>query len=314
MNEYDINLENERLDNLRMNYNKIHYNGLENCFNVDEYFESLKDYSRFSEPKDKSKRYAREKLNITPFSIMKLKVKAKFDKRSEEKLNEINNKLSLLENEYYEDHLKNVEFLRNRFYSSQNKHNEKIEIQKNRYIAKDSEVVLEVFEEILRSDDYSLNLEERYRINTSCYEYDSENSTLKYIYRIPNVNEICYVQSVSINNRTRKIKENLYTIKERQSLYKQIVKKILLRTFALIFRADTGNVVDNIEVIGVIYDLNDISGESQKKVAKCKVSKKQIFGLERIDVFDIEEIFSQFGLVMSSNICANSFYEIKEII
>ena len=45
MNEYDINLENERLDNLRMNYNQIHYIGLENCFNVDEYFESLKDYS-----------------------------------------------------------------------------------------------------------------------------------------------------------------------------------------------------------------------------------------------------------------------------
>lgn len=314
MNEYDIDLENDKLDDLRMNYNEIHYIGLDRCINADEYFESLKDYSPYFEPKDKSKSLAKKDMNLTSLSIMKLKSKAIFDEKSKKELNAINKKLSLLEDKYHKEHLKNVEFMRNRFYISQNEYNEEINARKKSYLEKNPKVVTEVFEEILRSDDFTLNLVEKYRINTSCYEYDPENSILKYIYRIPSVNEICYVHSVSMNNKTGKIKKNLYTLKERKSLYIQIVKKILLRSFAVVFRADTGNVVDNIEVIGVINGLNSISGESQKRVVTCKVSKKQIFGLEGIDVRDINEMFSQFEFVISSNIYADSFFEVKEII
>ena len=111
-----VSEQNEKLRIQTNYYRRLHVDDLW-ILNAEEYYESLKDWSKFKEPRDTSKRDAEKDSKVT----FCLKCKSIFSDKAKRELEEKRKEAKMLQQEYEQYHQKRVNRMRVQFEEQQRK-------------------------------------------------------------------------------------------------------------------------------------------------------------------------------------------------
>ena len=100
---------------------------------VDEYYESLKDWSEFIVPKNTSKQDAEKDSQITSI----LKIRAIFSNKAKKELEKKQEKAKLLQHKYEQDYQKRVNRKRFQFDDNQRKNHKLVDDMKSKFMKGD---------------------------------------------------------------------------------------------------------------------------------------------------------------------------------
>ena len=171
-----VSEQNEKLRIQRNYYRRLHVDDL--CIlNAEEYYESLKDWSKFTEPRDTSKRDAERDSKVTFW----LKCKSIFSDKAKRELEEKRKEAKVLQQEYEEYHQKRVNRMRAQFEEQQRKNHESVDEMKSMYAKRDKKQITTFFNAVLVNDNFTLDIlyrQERYDSASVISEYDEKTTPL----------------------------------------------------------------------------------------------------------------------------------------
>lgn len=202
-----VSEQNEKLRIQRNYYRRLHVDDL--CIlNAEEYYESLKDWSKFKEPRDTSKRDAEKDLKLTILVKLWLKFKSIFSNKAKRELEEKRKEAKVLQQEYEQYYQKRVNRMRAQFEEQQRKNHESVNEMKSMYTKGDKKQIINFFNAVLVNDDFTLDIlyrKERYDSASVISEYDEKTKTLSYRYRIPNSDEICVIDRFVYDEKVERL-------------------------------------------------------------------------------------------------------------
>lgn len=190
--EAAVGERNEGLRFQRQYYDSLHYVDLYPV-NVDEYYEGLKDWSRFKQPRDTSRKDAEKDSGISGL----LKLKARFSERSKSELNKKKVNAVALQKEYSELHAKQVDLQREQFYQRQEDGNKAVDVMQQNLMRHNQDEIIKFFQAVLSGDKFTLDRLETnklYQSFVAVTDYDPKTFELSYCFRIPNQEEICVIK------------------------------------------------------------------------------------------------------------------------
>lgn len=290
--EYDeiVSEQNEQLRIQRNYYRRLHVDDLR-VLGVNEYYESLKDWSKFKGPRDTSKRDAEKDSQVTFI----LKCKSIFSDKAKTELEEKRNRAKLLQHEYEQRYQNRVNRLSAKFEEQQRRNHESVDEMKSMYIKGDKEQIINFFDAVLKSDDFTLDMlngQECYDAASEVSQYDEKTKTLSYKYRIPNLDEICvidrFVYDVESNAIIAKELDKAHAKKVRMHL----LETLLLRSVARVIYSDEDNYVEFVNLTGFLSYYDRAYGNYRKiNVVKLKISRDMLLQInpERADISELFE-------------------------
>lgn len=271
-------------------YDRLHFIELY-PLNADAYYEGLKDWSKFREPKDTSHKEAEKDSGISFF----LKVKAFFSKTSRAELDEKKSKAEDLQKEYSDSFSRQVEHDRKQFYKEQAQYNNAVELMKNKLKKHDSVEVVEFFKTVLQSDKFTLDMfdsHELYRNGLIMKEYNPETGELSYSYRIPDPEEICVIKGFYYDKESDSIISRELDKTVARNIRIKIARAILLRSAAMVYYSDVFENIKTIRITGYLTYFDAAFGtERDINVMSLEISKdtfNQIV-LERVSLSELFE-------------------------
>lgn len=238
----------------RQYYDKLHYLRLL-FLDPDNYYEGLKDYSTFKEPKNNSRKDAEKEVGISIF----LKFKALFLDKAKCDLIHKKEKAKILEKEYEKYHYNQVKRLREEFYDKQQQYNSYIELKKENLKNGKANEVCEYFKEILLSDNLTLDIletNELYPINVIIDGYSNESKVLSYHYRIPNHQQICVIDKFIFDEDGETIVSKDIDAEHARIIRLKVARALILRSAVLIFGSDNYKNIESVKITGFLeyYD------------------------------------------------------------
>lgn len=152
-----VSEQNEKLRIQRNYYRRLHVDDL--CIlNAEEYYESLKDWSKFKKPRDTSKRDAEKDLKLTILVKLWLKFKSIFSDKAKRELEEKRKEAKVLQQEYEQYHQKRVNRMRAQFEEQQRKNHESVDEMKSMYAKGDKKQIINFFNAVLVNNDFTLDI------------------------------------------------------------------------------------------------------------------------------------------------------------
>lgn len=285
-----VSEQNEKLRIQRNYYRRLHVDDL--CIlNAEEYYESLKDWSKFKEPRDTSKRDAEKDSKVTFW----LKCKSIFSDKAKKELEEKRKKAKVLQQEYEQYHQKRVNRMRARFEEQQRKNHESVDEMKSMYAKGDKKQIINFFNAVLVNDDFTLDIlyrKERYDSASVISEYDEKTKTLSYRYRIPNSDEICVIDRFVYDEESGEVivKELDKTHAKRVRMH--LLQTLLLRSAARIICSDESKNIEFINLTGFIRYYDRAYGNNRDiNVVKLNISREIILQInpERANISELFE-------------------------
>lgn len=256
----------------RQYYDRLHFIELQ-PLNAIAYYESLKDWSRFREPKDTSHKEAEKDSGISFF----LKVKAFFSQKPKSELNDKKLEAGDLQKEYSDSFSKRVERLREQFYKKQDQENKAVDSMKEQLRKHDSVEVLEFFKISLHRDKFTLDTldtHELYWNGLIMKEYNPETGELSYSYRIPNPEEICVINRFYYDVESDSIMTSDLDKTVARNIRLKTARAILLRSAAMVYYSDVFENVKSIHIMGYLTYFDSAFGtERDVNVMGLEISK-----------------------------------------
>lgn len=289
-----VSEQNEKLRIQRNYYRRLHVDDL--CIlNAEEYYESLKDWSKFKEPRDTSKRDAEKDLKLTILVKLWLKFKSIFSDKAKRELEEKRKEAKVLQQEYEQYHQKRVNRMRAQFEEQQRKNHESVDEMKSMYAKGDKKQIINFFNAVLVNDDFTLDIlyrKERYDSASVISEYDENTKNLSYRYRIPNSDEICVIDRFVYDEKSGEIiaKELDKTHAKRVRMY--LLQTLLLRSAARIICSDESKNIEFINLTGFIRYYDRAYGNNREiNVVKLNISREIILQInpERANISELFE-------------------------
>jgi len=260
-------LEEER--NIKKYFTGLHYIDLQ-PLNPDEFYENEKRKAMKNGPKIPTRKDSQKDAGITLW----LKIKSYFSEDARKKRNVLEEKAE----EYYKT---NLELVMPRKTAYDKRCEQKYTFMRDQLRNGNKNEVIHFMEEVLYSDDFSVDGGTRYEINVSL-DYLGNQSQLNVRYRIPNEYEIRVIPRY--RQKMSKADEAEFRI--------DIVKKILLRMVAMVFLSDIDMNIQNVFLIGYLdYFDSSIGTHEQKNVIQFKMNRTLFnkIDLERVRVTDLYE-------------------------
>lgn len=256
----------------RRYYDSLHYVDL-STVNADAYYDSLKDRSKFKEPRDTSRRNAEKKSGISGF----LKFKALFSEKSKNELDNKKETAAPLQKEYSKSFSECVQREREQFYQRQEDSNNAVNLMRQKLIQHDRAEVLEYFRDVLLVDDFTLDklaTNERYKSFVAVTDYDPKSSELSYCLRIPNQEEICVIDSFFYDEKEEIISSRDVNKTRARNIRLRIVRAMLLRSAAMVYLSDDYENVKSVNITGYLNYYDSAFGNEQRiDAVKVKISK-----------------------------------------
>lgn len=289
-----VSEQNEKLRIQRNYYRRLHVDDL--CIlNAEEYYESLKDWSKFKEPRDTSKRDAEKDLKLTILVKLWLKFKSIFSNKAKRELEEKRKEAKVLQQEYEQYYQKRVNRMRAQFEEQQRKNHESVNEMKSMYAKGDKKQIINFFNAVLVNDDFTLDIlyrKERYDSASVISEYDEKTKNLSYRYRIPNSDEICVIDRFVYDEKSGEIiaKELDKTHAKRVRMY--LLQTLLLRSAARIICSDESKNIEFINLTGFIRYYDRAYGNNREiNVVKLNISREIILQInpERANISELFE-------------------------
>lgn len=290
--EYDkiVSEQNKQLRMQRNYYRRLHIDDLR-TLDVDEYYESLKDWRKFKAPKDTSKRDAEKDSRVTFI----LKIKSIFSDKAKTELEEKREKAKMLQREYEMYYQKKVNRMRAQFEEEQRQNHESVDEMKSKFIKGDIEQIFNFFNSVLECDDFTLDMlyrQERYNTASEVYEYDKKTKTLSYKYRIPNMDEICVIARFVYDEKSGEVVEEELDKIHAQKVRLHLLEILLLRSATRVIRSDKYNCVDSVNIIGFLSYYDRAYGNYKEiSVAELQISRDLLLqinpeGVSVLELFD----------------------------
>jgi len=258
---------------------RLHYLDL-NPFNADVYYEQKKDWSRFVEPKDRSQREAERDAGITHFLKLKKWVSESAFKEYKEK----RTAARLLQKEYAEQHLEDVNKQREHFNRRKERNHSCVDTKQAKLIARDSEEVEKYFCDVLYGDEI---IDDLYTVHVPILHYDPETSELSYSYDISNAETINEIEEYALDEKERKIQAKVLTKADAERIRLTVARAILFRSASMIYNSDTYDLIQSIHITGIIQFFNPAYGKIQyKNVLTATIPKKEFMEIcpEKVDL------------------------------
>lgn len=303
---------NEELRFQRQYYNSLHYVDL-NPINVDDYYESLKDWSRFKEPRDTGRKDAEKNSGI---SIL-LKFKAWFSETSKSELDKKIVNAMALQKEYSELHAEQVNLQRTQFYQRQEGGNKAIDAMLQNLMRHNPDEIIKFFQVVLSGDEFTLDrleTNELYQSFVNVTDYNSKTSELSYSLRIPNQEEICVIKRFFYDDKEGIITSHDLDKTRAMNIRLRIVRAMLLRSAAMVYYSDTYERIKSVKITGYLSYYNSAIGNEQKiNVVKVKIEKDI---LEQLNLrhLKLEELFIRVIKVKeTTGLYSKEPFELKEI-
>ena len=285
-----VSEQNEKLRMQRNYYRRLHVDDL--CIlNAEEYYESLKDWSTFTEPRDTSKRDAEKDSKVTFW----LKCKSIFSDKAKRELGEKRKEAKALQQEYEQYHQKRVNRMRAQFEEQQRKNHESVDEMKSMYAKRDKKQIITFFNAVLVNDNFTLDIlyrQERYDSDSMISEYDEKTKTLSYRYRIPNSDEICVIDRFVYDEESGEFIAPKLDKTHAKRVRIHLLQTILLRSAVRIICSDESKNIEFINLTGFLRYYDRAYGNNREiNVVKLNISREMILqiNLERANVSELFE-------------------------
>ena len=282
-------LEEER--NIRGYLMELHYVHLV-PLNPDTFYEDEKRRAMKNGPKVPTRKDSQKDAGITLW----LKIKSFFSEDARKKRDSLEEKAE----EYYRE---NLELVIPRKTEYDKRCNQRYTFMRDQLRNGDKKEVIRFMREVIYSDDFSVDGENRYEIGFSL-DYLEDQSQLNVRYRIPNEYEIRVVSRY--RQKINKADEAKFRI--------DIVKKVLLRVITIVFLSDVDMNVQKIFLTGYLdYFDSSIGANEQKNVIQLKMDRTLFdkIDFERVSVGDLYE--KRIKPKMSEKLYLKEPVDLKEI-
>lgn len=260
-------LEKER--NIKRYLMKLHYINLY-PLNPDRFYEDEKRKAVKNGPKVPTRKDSQKDVGITLW----LKIKSFFSEDARKKRDSLEEKAE----EYYKE---NLELVMPRKTEYDKQCNQRYTFMRDQLRNGDKKEVLRFMKEVLYSDDFSVDGENRYEIDVSL-DYLEDQSQLNVCYRIPNEYEIRVIPRY--RQKMNKADEANFRI--------DIVKKVLLRVATMVFLSDIDMNIQKIFLTGYLdYFDSSIGADECKNVIQLKMDRTLFdkIDFEKVSVADLYE-------------------------
>lgn len=314
--EYDeiVSEKNDKLRIQRKYYRRLHVDDLQ-VLSVNEYYEGLKDWSKFKEPRDTSKHDAEKDSQVT----FLLKCKSIFCHKARRELEEKRSKAKLLQDKYEQQHQNRVCRMRARFEERKRQNYESVDEMKTMYIKGNKEQIINFFDAVLENDNITLdilNRQESYDAASKVTQYDEKTKTLSYRYRIPNSDEICVIDRFVYDEESGAViaKELDKTYAKRVRMH--LLQTILLRSVARIIYSDESKNIEFINLTGFLRYYDRAYGNNREmNVVKLNISREMILQInpERANISELFERVLKGKFKISAGLYDKEPFELTEI-
>ncbi len=296
----------------RQYYERLHFIEL-HPLNAKVYYEGLRDWSKFTEPKNTSRKDAEKDSEISGF----LKIMALFSQESKSKLDDKKLKAEVLQKEYSIKFSKRVNRLKEQFYKRQEQKNSTIHSREEKLKMNDSLEVLEYFKAVLQSDEFTLDVLDSYELywnGITMKEYNPETGALSYSYRIPNPEEVCVIDRFYYEGETDSITSRDLDKTRTINIRIKIARSILLRSAALIYYSDTYENVKTIHITGYL-DYFDYAFGTDRYISVMSLEiNKDIFNQINLESLKISDLFERvLKTKVSEGLYSKNPFELKGV-
>lgn len=310
--EAAVRERNEKLSFQRKYYDNLHYVHLYPV-NVDEYYEGLKDWSRFKQPRDTSCKDAEKDSGISGL----LKFKAWFSETSKSELDKKKANAVALQKEYSELHAKQVDLQREQFYQRQEDGNKAVDVMLQNLMRHNPEEIIKFFQAVLSGDKFTLDrleTNELYQSYVAVTDYDPKTSELSYSFRIPNQEEICVIKRFFYDDKEGIITSCDLSKTRAMNSRLRLVRAMLLRSAAMVFCSDAYESIKSVNITGYLSYYDSAFGNDQKiDVVKVKIGK-DVFEQLNPSRLKLEELFVRVLKVKeATGLYSKVPFELKEI-
>jgi hypothetical protein len=305
----------ERNEELR--FQRRYYDSLHNLdiypVNVDEYYDGLKDWSRFKEPRDTSRKDAEKDSGISRF----LKFKAIFSETSKSELHKKKASAVALQKQYSELSAKEVDLKRKQFYQRQEDNNKAVEKMRQNLMRHNPDEIIEFFQAVLSGDGFTLNrleANERYQSFVAVKDYDPTTSELSYSFRIPNQEEICVIDRFLYDDNEGIITSCDFDKTRAMNIRLRVVRAMLLRSAAMVYYSDSHGIIKSVNITGYLSYYDSALGNNQEiNVVKVKIGK-DVFKQLNLSRLNLKELFVRvLGVKEATGLYSKEPFKLKEI-
>lgn len=280
--------QNKQLRLQRKYYRRLHIDNL-HPVDVDEYYESLKDWSEFIVPKNTSKQDAEKDSQITSI----LKIRAIFSNKAKKELEKKQEKAKLLQHKYEQDYQKRVNRKRFQFDDNQRKNHKLVDDMKSKFMKGDEEQIIEFFNFVLQSDDFTLDTQNYYDAVTKVLKCDAETNMLSYRYKLPDKGEICVIDKFIYDEESGEILQKKFDGIHATKIRINLIERLLLRSVAMIMCSDKYNYVSAVNLTGFLNYYDSAYGNYRElNVAKLQISK-DVFSQINLERVNVSELFKR---------------------
>ncbi len=289
--EIDREEQLEKEHNIRRYLMKLHYIDL-HPLNPDRFYEDEKRMAMKNGPKVPTRKDSQKDVGITLW----LKIKSFFSEDARKKRDSLEEQAE----EYYKE---NLELIMPRKIEYDKRCDQQYTFMRDQLKNGDRKEVIRFMKEVLYSDDFSVDGENRYEIDVSL-DYLKDQSQLNVSYRIPNDYEIRVIPRY--RQKINKADEAKFRI--------DIVKKVLLRIVTIIFLSDVDMNVQKIFLTGYLdYFDSSIGANEQKNVIQLKMDRTLFdkIDFEGVSVGDLYE--KRIKPKMSEKLYLKEPVDLKEI-
>ncbi|MFR8064460.1 hypothetical protein [Thomasclavelia spiroformis] len=285
-----VSEQNKKLRMQRNYYRRLHVDDL--CIlNAEEYYENLKDWSKFKEPRDMSKRNAEKDSKIT----FCLKCKSIFSDKAKKELEEKRKEAKILQQKYEQRHQKRVDRKLAQFKEYQRKNHESVDKMKSLYARGDKKQIINYYNAVLANDDFTLDIlyrQERYDSASMISEYDEKTKTLSYRYRIPSSDEICVIDRFVYDGESGEVVAKELDKTHAKRVRMHLLQTLLLRSVARIICSDESKNIEFINLTGFLRYYDRAYGNNREiNVVKLKIGRDILLQInpERANISELFE-------------------------
>lgn len=306
--------KNEQLRKQRNYYRRLHIIDLR-FLDVDEYYDSLKDWSNFKAPKNTSKRDAERDSQVT----FVLKIKAMFSNKAKIELDKKYEKAKMLQHEYEQYYQKRVKRMYIQFNEIQRQNHNAMDEMKSKFIEGDKEQIIDFFNSVLQRDYFSLDIlhsQKCYNAVSEVTEYNEKTKILSYKYRIPNSDEICAIERFVYNEESGKILPKKLDKIHTKKISINLLETLLLRSVVRVIYSDKFNHIDSIKLTGFLIYYDKAYGNYREvNVVKLQISRELLsqINIERTNISELFERVLKDNFIMSDGLYDKEPFELSEI-
>lgn len=290
-------------------FRRLHYINLQ-AHLIDEYYDSLKDWSKMEPFKEPKKKYANRDagislwLRIKAFFNGNAKLELETRKKQAETIHEADTKTAL------DSYNKRAE----RFCENRKQQHDGVNRLHEMMQQGDVDQIAAYFTFALQQDDYTVDFISQYHIEVVDVQYDPENKKLCLAYRIPNKEEILTFSSFVYDAESDSIQPKPIEAKYQFIQRMHIMHRVLLRALIMVYESDEYGFLDDVEVTGFLGYFDPSFGTTRRKdVVNFHMSRNEYIqtDFERVNV---ETLFStRLNAKESTGLYKKSAEEISDI-